>query len=177
MKNLLRLVQGVLKHIIPAVASTNAVIAAACATEVFKIATSCYEHLKTYMVFNDTDGIYTYTYEPEQKTDCLACSQVPRNVDIIDPNTMTLEDLIKFLCESPDFQMKSPGLTTIINGKNKTLYMSAVKSIEERTRSNLTLSLCELGLQDNQEITVADTTSPNTITIKLKYNLNEVEMI
>lgn len=168
-----RLVQGVLKNIIPAVASTNAIIAASCATETFKLATSCYDNLKTYMVFNDVDGIYTYTYDPEKKSDCLACSQIPKIIKIDDPLTMTLQDLIDYLCENLEFQMKAPGLTTTIAGKNKTLYMSTVKSIEERTRTNLTLSLNELGLVNNQEIVVADQTTPNTITLKLKYKNNE----
>lgn len=68
------------------------------------------------------------------------------------------------------------GLTASVNGKNKTLYMSTVKSIEEQTRSNLTLSLNELGLTDGQEIMVADQTTPNTITIKLKFAIDEIEM-
>lgn len=171
-----RLVQGVVKHIIPAVASTNAVIASVCATEAFKVATSCYEALNNYMVFNDLDGIYSYTYEAEKKSDCLACSQVPKVINVVDPNGMTLQDLIDHLCESVDFQMKRPGLTALVENKNKTLYMSTVKSIEERTRSNLTLSLYELGLRDGQELTVADVTNPNAVAIKLKYNTNEVEM-
>uniref|UniRef100_A0A182J5J4 NEDD8-activating enzyme E1 catalytic subunit n=1 Tax=Anopheles atroparvus TaxID=41427 RepID=A0A182J5J4_ANOAO len=172
-----RLVQGVLKNIIPAVASTNAVIAASCATEVFKIASSCCEPLNNYMVFNDVDGIYTYTYEAEKRSDCLACSQVPRSVEITDPNGMTLQDLIQLLCDSPEFQMKSPGLTALLEGRNKTLYMGTVKSIEEATKGNLTLSLNELGLKDGQEIMVADVTTPNTILIKLKFLPNEVEML
>ncbi|KFB44439.1 hypothetical protein ZHAS_00012224 [Anopheles sinensis] len=171
-----RLVQGVLKNIIPAVASTNAVIAASCATEVFKIASSCCEPLNNYMVFNDVDGIYTYTYEAEKRSDCLACSQVPRSVEITDPNTMTLQDLIQHLCDNPEFQMKSPGLTALLEGKNKTLYMGTVKSIEEATKGNLTLSLTELGLKDGQEVMVADVTTPNTILIKLKILPTEVEM-
>lgn len=69
------------------------------------------------------------------------------------------------------------GLTANIDGKNKTLYMSTVKSIEERTRANLTMSLGELGLRDGQEIMVADQTTPTTILIKLKYNNNEIEMM
>lgn len=170
------MVQGVLKHIIPAVASTNAVIASVCATEAFKLATSCYEALNNYMVFNDLDGIYSYTYEAEKKSDCLACSQVPKVVNVADPNGMTLQDLVNHLCEGLEFQMKSPGLTTTVDGKNKTLYMSTVKSIEERTRANLTLSLFELGLRDGQELLVADLTNPNSVTIKLKYNTNEVDM-
>ena len=66
---------GVVKRIIPAVASTNAVIAAACATEVFKLVSSAANPLSNYVVFNDVDGVYTHTFEAEKKTDCLACSQ------------------------------------------------------------------------------------------------------
>lgn len=107
-----RLVQGVLKNIIPAVASTNAVIAAACTTEVFKLATSCYEYLNNNLLFNDVDGIYTQIFEMERKSDCLGCSNVPKIVPVDDPNGMTLEDLIQYLCENVEFQMKNPGKET-----------------------------------------------------------------
>ncbi|VEL18498.1 unnamed protein product [Protopolystoma xenopodis] len=63
----MRLVKGVIKRIIPAVASTNAIIAASCATEVFKLVTFCYDYLNNYMNFNDADGIYTYTFPIERK--------------------------------------------------------------------------------------------------------------
>lgn len=171
-----RLVQGVLKNIIPAVSSTNSAIAAICSTEVFKIATSCYEILNNYLVFNDIDGVYTYKYEAERKPDCLACSSIPKTISINNPSSMTLQDLIDYLCNSVEFQLKNPGLTTSIDGKNKTLYMSTVRSIEEQTRANLTQSLHELNLTDGQELMVADATNPNTIVVKLKFTGNEVEM-
>jgi ubiquitin-activating enzyme E1 C len=161
-----RLTQGVVKHIIPAVASTNAVIAAVCATEVFKIASSCYHPLSNYMVFNDTDGIYTYTFEAEKKDDCLACSQVPQELKF--KEDVKLQELIDYLTESITFQMKAPGLTTVIDGKNKTLYMQTVASIEERTRPNLKKTLQELGLRDGHEIVVADVTTPNSLIFKLR---------
>lgn len=89
---------------------------------------------------------------------------------------MKLKDLIALLTESAQYQMKSPGLTTNINGKNKTLYMSTIKSIEERTRDNLNKTLEELGLEDNAEILVADITAPTSLVIKLKYLSLDVEM-
>ncbi|XP_069687597.1 NEDD8-activating enzyme E1 catalytic subunit [Periplaneta americana] len=163
-----RLVQGVVKNIIPAVASTNAVVAAACATEVFKLATSCCMPLDNYMVLNDVDGVYTYTYQAERRVDCLACSQVPKTVDVPGPDAK-LQDLIAILCESPHFQMKSPGLTATVNGKHRTLYMQTVTSIEEQTRPNLKKTLSELGLVDGAQVMVADSTSPNTLVIILKF--------
>ncbi|CAL7934420.1 unnamed protein product [Xylocopa violacea] len=163
-----RLVQGVVKNIIPAVASTNAVIAAQCATEAFKLASSCSASLNNYMVLNNVDGIYTYTYEAERKEDCVACSQIPKEIEINNPKCK-LRDLIELLCERSDLQMKNPGLTACIDGKNRTLYMQTVASIEERTRENLTKTLVELGLRNGSEINVADVTTPNAIVLKLKF--------
>lgn len=187
-----RLVQGVLKHIIPAVASTNAIVAASCVNEVFKVATSCYECYNNFLIFNDIDGIYTYIFEAEKRENCLNCSTVPKTIELEAADEVTLERFIERLCNDAEFQMKSPGLyirigfhsvllkrsvhftgiTATIDGKNKTLYISTVKSIEERTRSNLKLTLKELNIENGQELTVADQTNPNTVQIKIKYSNN-----
>jgi ubiquitin-activating enzyme E1 C len=42
---------GVIKNIIPAIASTNALISAACVTEVIKILSGCNKVLDNYMQF------------------------------------------------------------------------------------------------------------------------------
>uniref|UniRef100_A0A4W6DEI8 NEDD8-activating enzyme E1 catalytic subunit n=1 Tax=Lates calcarifer TaxID=8187 RepID=A0A4W6DEI8_LATCA len=162
-----RLTQGVVKRIIPAVASTNAVIAAACATEVFKIATSAYIPLNNYLVFNDVDGLYTYTFEAERKENCSACSQVPQDLQF--PPSAKLQEVLEYLTENASLQMKSPAITTTLEGKNKTLYLQSVKSIEERTRPNLCKTLKELGLSDGQELAVADVTTPQTVLFKLNF--------
>jgi len=162
-----RLTQGVVKRIIPAVASTNAVISAACAMEVFKLLCLCADPSQDYMVFNDSDGIYTYAYKQERKEDCLACSQVPKT-EIISGDT-TLQEFIDKLKNEPVYQMRNPGVTTTINGKNKTLYIGTVASIEKATRPNLKKSLKELGLESPCELNVADETTPCSLTFKLIF--------
>uniref|UniRef100_A0A8C8FWH2 NEDD8-activating enzyme E1 catalytic subunit n=1 Tax=Oncorhynchus tshawytscha TaxID=74940 RepID=A0A8C8FWH2_ONCTS len=93
-----RLTQGVVKRIIPAVASTNAVIAVACSTEVFKIASSTYIPLNNYLVFNIVDGLYTYTFEAERKENCSACSQVPQDLQF--PPSAKLQEVLEYLTEN-----------------------------------------------------------------------------
>lgn len=55
--------------------------------------------------------------------------------------------------------------------------MSSIKSIEEKTRDNLKKKITELGLYNGAEILVADVTTPNTLTVKLKFSeIVDVEM-
>lgn len=165
-----RLTQGVVKNIIPAVASTNAVIASVCATEVFKIATSCSRPMQNYMVFNDVEGIYTFTFEYEKKEDCPACSTRP--IPLTFHEDTTLQELFDYLCENEQFMMKAPSLTTVVNDKNKTLYMPTVPMIEQATKPNLKKKLMDLGVVDGHEITVADQTTPKPILITIKFTFN-----
>ena len=65
--------------------------------------------------------------------------------------------------------MRRPGVTTNLNGRNKTLYMASVASIEEATKPNLKKSLKELGLESGCEVMVADETSPIPLLFKLNF--------
>lgn len=162
-----------MKRIIPAVASTNAIIAAACVTEVFKIATSCASPMNNYMIFNDVDGIYTYTYEAERNENCLACTRIPQNISF--SGDTKLSEVIDFLVNNRRYTMKAPALTATINGKNKTLYMQANASIEAATKGNLNKSLEELGLEDGHEIAVTDPTRPNSAFFRLNFSKKNIK--
>uniref|UniRef100_I3M1V7 NEDD8-activating enzyme E1 catalytic subunit n=1 Tax=Ictidomys tridecemlineatus TaxID=43179 RepID=I3M1V7_ICTTR len=154
-----RLTQGVVKRIIPAVASTNAVIAGK--------EESAYIPLNNYLVFNDVDGLYTYTFEAERKENCPACSQLPQNIQF--SPSAKLQEVLDYLTNSASLQMKSPAITATLEGNNRTLYLQSVTSIEERTRPNLSKTLKELGLVDGQELAVADVTTPQTVLFKLHF--------
>uniref|UniRef100_A0A8C8IXL1 NEDD8-activating enzyme E1 catalytic subunit n=1 Tax=Oncorhynchus tshawytscha TaxID=74940 RepID=A0A8C8IXL1_ONCTS len=154
-----RLTQGENTH--------SAILNSACATEVFKIASSAYIPLNNYMVFNDVDGLYTYTFEAERKENCSSCSQVPQDLHF--SPSAKLQEVVDYLTENASLQMKSPAITATLEGKNKTLYLQTVASIEQRTRPNLSKSLKELGLLDGQELAVADVTTPQTLLFKLSF--------
>lgn len=145
-----RLTQGVIKHIIPAVASTNSVIAASCCTEVFKLATGAAPLLNNYLVFNDSDGIYTYTYKAERKSTCIICNNLPVNISV--SKNMTLKRLIEFLEENYD--LNSPSITTTASsGASQTLYMA---SLHEQIASNLSQTLEQLNFKSGQQILAID---------------------
>ena len=152
--------QGVVKNIIPAIASTNAIIAASCCNEAFKISSSCNPFLSNYMMYSGDEGVYTYTFETERKEDCPVCGNLAMSV-IVDPN-MTLQDFIDSLGERAEAQLKKPSLS----GDGKSLYIRFPRSLEEQTRPNLDKKLSEL-VEDGEEIGASDP----AFTISFRYRL------
>ncbi|KAL0091410.1 hypothetical protein J3Q64DRAFT_1723474 [Phycomyces blakesleeanus] len=150
------LTQGVVKNIIPAIASTNAVIA------VFKIATSTAPYLNNYMMYTGNDGIYTYTFEHQKKPECPVCGNLTSSVTL-DPN-MRLDEMIDWLKDKPDAQMKKPSLR--IEGLS--LYMQAPPALEIATRPNLSKTLSEL-LEEGDIITVTDASLPVSLQMKVNW--------
>ncbi|KIW65692.1 hypothetical protein PV04_07925 [Phialophora macrospora] len=155
--------QGVVKNIIPAIASTNAIIAASCCNEALKIATSCAPFLDNYMMYtgdSNEGGLYTYTFAAEKKDDCPVCGNLAQSVTI-DPE-WTLEEFLASLAERAEAQLKKPSIRT----EAKTLYVQAPKSLEEQTRPNLRKKMREL-VSDGEEVGVSDA----AFTISFKFRL------
>jgi NEDD8-activating enzyme E1 len=156
--------QGVVKNIIPAIASTNAIIAAACCNEAFKMMTNSAPYLDNYMMYtgdSDASGLYTHTFTAEKKDDCPVCGNLAQDITV-DPD-ITLEDFIASLAERPEAQLKKPTIRT----EAKSLYYQAPKALEEQTRPNLGKKMREL-VSDGEEVAVSD----QAYTIDFKFKLN-----
>jgi len=131
------LTQGVVKNIIPAIASTNAIISAACALETLKIVSGCSKTLSNYLTYNGVEGLHTKVTEFVKDKDCLICGP---GVLIELETSVTLRKFIGLLEEHPKLLLSRASITH--RGKN--LYMQAPPVLEEMTRSNLDLPLFEL---------------------------------
>ncbi|EXB55015.1 NEDD8-activating enzyme E1 catalytic subunit [Morus notabilis] len=131
------LTQGVVKNIIPAIASTNAIISAACALETLKIVSGCSKTLSNYLTYNGAEGLHTKVTEFVKDKDCLVCGP---GVLVELETSVTLEKFIGLLEEHPKLQLSKAS----ISHRGKNLYMQAPPVLEEMTRSNLGLPLFDL---------------------------------
>ncbi|KIY43566.1 hypothetical protein FISHEDRAFT_62631 [Fistulina hepatica ATCC 64428] len=156
------LTQGVVKNIIPAIASTNAIIAASCCNEAFKIATSSAAYLNNYFMLIGTDGVYSFTFEHNKRPDCPVCGG--ESLDLtLNPET-TVEKLIEMLVERQDVQVKKPSLSTATTQ----IYLQAPPQLEEATRPNLEKMVSEL-VPAETDVTVTAGTLPFNLTLRIKY--------
>ncbi|QSL64183.1 hypothetical protein MERGE_000338 [Pneumocystis wakefieldiae] len=154
--------QSVLKNIIPTVASSNAIIAASCCNEAFKIATTCNPYINNYMMYTGTDSVYTYTFQFQKKPNCQVCGYLAIVYEV-NPK-ITLNEFIEKLIENPNTRVKRPSLKTA----SKNLYLQAPPQLEKATRPNLNKSLEEL-IHDDEEVSITDPNIPFSLKLKLKY--------
>ncbi|KAI8802242.1 hypothetical protein BJ742DRAFT_911782 [Cladochytrium replicatum] len=157
------LTQGVVKNIIPAIASTNAIVAASCANEAFKIATNVATYIDNYMMYTGDTGVYTYTFKLERRDECPVCGGGVLKISGIDQAT-TLQEFMDSLLERREIQLKRPSLRT----SSKSLYMQAPKFLEEATRPNLEKPISTL-VVDGDEIIVTDENLPVNLKLVVTF--------
>lgn len=159
--------QGVVKNIIPAIASTNAIVAASCCNEAFKIATNTnpflgFPETDNYMMYTGDESVYTYTFQHMKKSDCPVCGNLAKNLEV--DSKFTLQDFIESLAERPEAQLKKPTIRT----EAKSLYYQSPPALEEQTRPNLSKKLNEL-VSDGEEVAISDPAFQITFKFKLLF--------
>ncbi|ELP84953.1 NEDD8-activating enzyme E1 catalytic subunit, putative, partial [Entamoeba invadens IP1] len=97
-----KLTLGVIKNILPAIASTNSLIAAQTANEAFKYATGAANNLENYVNYFARDGINTTVENLQRRPECFACGT--KSVDLVLPLHTTLQDLVDRLTDNPQIQ-------------------------------------------------------------------------
>jgi ubiquitin-activating enzyme E1 C len=162
-----RLTMGVVKNIIPAIASTNAIIAAACVSEALKLVTYGSQTLNNYMMYNGTTGLYAHTFEYGKKEDCLVCG-ADAPVTITVASQATCQDLLDHLKEHATLRLTSPSVTN----DGTPLFMSHPPALRRQLEPNLTRTLKDLGVESGTGLIVVDPGLPahKSLTIDIRFS-------
>eukprot|EP01083_Nonionella_stella_P030986 84924_1 len=132
------LTMQVVKNIIPAIASTNALISALCVSEAFKVLTWASFGLNNYFMYMGQDGIYSRTFNYQKNKQCPVCGSEPLLYKL-DPNT-TFELFYQKLLNDEVLKLKNPSVST---NEDKALFMSG-KALRALYDDNMTKPISEL---------------------------------
>ena len=156
---------GVVKNIIPAIASTNALISAACVLEALKVATYLSSPIDNYFMYMGQTGVHSVTFPLEKDEDCLVCSTRPVAVSV--GRDKRLRDFMQMLKDDKKFRMSDPA----VSGDKGPLYMPKPASLEAKLRPRLELTFAELmeqGLYSGENLVVTDPTFSKSLTFIIK---------
>jgi len=149
---------GVIKNVIPAITSINAIVAASSVNEALKLATMCYKHMDSFMMYNGKDGVYTYTY-PVERLQSKGHPAFPlANPKLSIAGDATLQQLRDMIIatevktfQGDTYKLQNPNLKTY----SQRLYSSA-GAFADMDKANLSCSLSSLGLKDGDRVFVTD---------------------
>lgn len=156
-----KLTVGVAKNIIPAIASTNAIIAAESTAQAIKWLTHSYVPLNDFMLYNGSDSVYTFTFENERKADCLVCGNETLELKQV-PGSLLLREFIDVYLKDK-MSLSNPSLRR----GEESIYLRSPPSLEVITRVNLDKRLEELFPNCDVSLSVSDPTIPVGITLKV----------
>lgn len=99
---------GVVKNIIPAIASTNAIISGQCCNEAFKFITDVNPVMNDMMFYNGEVGVVAVTNKYQKKDNCPVCGTLKGELEVngLDISISELAVMIK-----EKFGLESPGLS------------------------------------------------------------------
>ena len=135
-----QLTQGVVKNIIPAIASTNAIIAGMCTFETLKIVSMCSTGLDNMLMYVGTDAVYTLASSYEKDEGCVCCAPA---VAMTAGKSITLGSLVAQVMERLAIDPSSETFSISLNARM--LYSSKRGGVFGDTSSNLELTLEGLG--------------------------------
>lgn len=156
---------GVVKNIIPAIASTNAVISAQCCNEAFKFLTSCNPSMKDTMFYNGENGVLCETDEYLPLPSCPVCGR--RVEELVLPAAdaaITLEQLALRIKDR--YTLQKPVL--MVDGQEVYNFKYVEDSLEKND-----LPAVDVFSESEVTITVVDTSVENTLEVTVTFPLPE----
>lgn len=150
---------GVVKSAIPAVASTNAAVAAAISNEAVKMLSFCGQSMNTYMTYFGHTGMNSETFVYGRLDNCPVCGPVQtRRIS----RDLTLQEFLDLI--SKEYKLKSPSLRT----ESTTLYVRKPESLELQCRPNLGRAMGSL-VAEGDMMSIADPVFANPMKIIISY--------
>eukprot|EP00924_Labyrinthula_sp_SR-Ha-C_P001026 maker-scaffold_7-snap-gene-11.39-mRNA-1 protein AED:0.25 eAED:0.25 QI:145/0.5/0.33/1/1/1/3/0/444 len=132
------LTNSVLRNIVPAIASTNSCIAAACVTEAFKYCTYSGQILNNYFLLLGNCGINTTSYSLDKSEGCPVCNRTQISMTMVSNAAFSefVENLKRrFSLEDGSF---------ILRSKEKVFYQMNIPQLKVTTKSILNVQLQKL---------------------------------
>lgn len=128
---------GVVKNIIPAIASTNALISAACVTETLKILSGSNTTVDDYMQYMGQTNVTTTTYRVDKLEDCMVCACCRASFEF--KKSQKLSEVLEHIKTKEG--LNRPGFNTV---SGDTVYIPHPPALEEMHHYKLDLTLQEL---------------------------------
>jgi len=144
------LTQQVVKNIIPAIASTNALISASCVTEALKFRSLASYRLNNYMMYMGDVGTNSETFKHVRLPNCKACHKPV--LLTLDADTATLAELLEAIIKG------AAEIGVVLDKPNivrygQCIYSSSLDDPAVRGKKKL---VADIGLEHNEQLIVFD---------------------